>query len=107
MDTLPLRKAGGLAALCLAIAGCGGDALLVDVGATSTPARITAKNVVRASPADFYEYRVTTRDGRSVLVSSEDRGYEVGGCVTLGESWHPTWPRIKPAPQAACVRITS
>ena len=104
MDIRHLRRAGILVALF--VSGCGGNALLVDITATSTPARVTAKSVVRASPADLYEYRVRTMDGRSVLLASEDRGYEVGSCVTLGESLHPTWPRIKPAPQAACRTIT-
>src|SRR5688572_3277345 len=107
MPTGYLKRASSLAALGLAIAGCGGDALLVDITPTSTPALVTAKTIVRASPAELYEYRVWTRDGRSVLVPSEDRGYEPGSCVTLGESLHPTWPRIKPAPPAACAKYAS
>ena len=105
---MAIRKLRGIALLAaLGLAGCGGDALLVDLTATSTPARVTAKSTVRTSAGDLQEYRVRTRDGRSVLVASEDRGYEVGSCVTLGESLHPAWPRIKPAPQAACATIAS
>ena len=105
MDSRSLRTASLVAALFLA--GCGGDGRLVDITATSTPARVTAKGTVRTSTGDLQEYRVRTRDGRSVAVPSEDRGSVVGSCVTLGESLHSTWPRLKPAPQAACARIAS